>query len=1398
MARLVHILPVALIILLLAVSGRGPTARAQTWVGPGTDWNAAGNWSPATVPNSATAVVNFTGDGPTGVNISASVQAQSLNFSNSDGSSYTLTSSNSSTLTISAINLAAGVSGIQVIDTASVATGSLLIPSGGPLTITNNSAAAMLATLVIGPNAVIGEAATNSSNALIFDGPGTTAFTGSVATTGGHSVLGGLQKYGPGTLDYVGDGTGLGGNLLLNGGTLYMDYIGAPATKMGGSGRLQLGGGVLSFLGNSNGPVTQGFSMGTELVLGHTDVQVYPNAVGSGVTFAAGTITNSNGTSTVDFPLPAVAPAFHVTTTTGNTAGLLGAGPAFATVGLGNTWATNSGGTIVGLGSYNANTFGLGINTDLTTSMGVANTATNSLRFNTGDPTLTLSGTNTLVSGGILVTPNATGGTITGGTLTTPGSNVPLFVHQYSQVAPFSINSALAVSSALAKTGPGTLVLGGNNTGLTGPIHVNRGNLTVTTPAAVNSANSIFFLDNRAGSALQTFTVELGNNVDGTISRLIFVSAYSPAGLYANVLSTGASTGSRVTLSGVLDSFNLGNLPVPTPIRFTGDLSNTSGFNLTAANTFTGNIDLFHGYLGITSGASLGNTANTLALDGGDVSNGGLEFLNGDIVVAQLVTLGPIGRVISNGTDFNTIASAISGPGQLVKAGTGTLAIPVNNTFTGGVRVTAGMLSLGGTGGLAPGMNLIVSGGGTFSASTSASPLHFTTLSLFNGTFQAVGTGQVIGVGSIANPFSLQPATLDFTGAGADVLMFEGANPAITINSSSTWLSPGNTTAITNPTFTDVVMTIPPGITLTNGIALKRVGGAGFRLTGGGTLFQNSDPTNAVNMTAVITVAQGTYRVVDAASNGGFGNVGPNLVLDGGTLSYGGPTATSAGGISVGLNGGTIEVESAATTLTLSNTILGPGAMTKTGPGTLELGSIATRSMAALTINAGTVQTGHDNTLGFGTVTTGPLGTLSFTGSTTTRRAIANSGAITVAAGQTLTLSGATVGGGFLRGVGTYAVTGGASLTGVTTFAATAVNVTGAASFANFTNGGTLAIAGNLAAQVTMNGFSNQGSGSVTVGAGSTVNAAEFQTYGVLTLSPNTTAAPTQLTNTGPAPLFFNGGSRTFISIPSNAGLFDSGIDLRGQNAVVAGGLFVNNGYVVDSAGLGKATIIADFGSLVKGAGFYQNSVQTVNGGKFQSGNSPGRSSFGSFAFGPGGVSNYIFAIDDATGVAGPSPDANGHVSGWSLVKAVDRPVEQVTTPGDLAWTADPAHPLTVALDTLVNPTTVGTDVTGPMAEFDPSKPYSWLAASWTGAYTGPTDTAALNDSTVFDTSGFLNPIAGAFGWSLDSGGHSLSLTYTPSAVPEPGTLALAIVAAAQIAVSRRQRRLRGVSEEAE
>jgi hypothetical protein len=546
-----------------------------------------------------------------------------------------------------------------------------------------------------------------------------------------------------------------------------------------------------------------------------------------------------------------------------------------------------------------------------------------------------------------------------------------------------------------------------------------------------------------------------------------------------------------------------------------------------------------------------------------------------------------------------------------------------------------------------------------------------------------------------------------------------------------------------------------------------------------------------------------------------FTATAPTYTLGGNSLNF----QTSAGGtlpqiITNSLNPVTMNTVVTLTNnltvagsgnLNLNGVITGAGSLTMNGTGTLVLGT-GNIFAGGLKVNSGTVQAGGDAALGSANVSGQALGTLLLTGTFSTSKSFAmGNGTIATATGQTVTFNGGIVSAAVFDGTGTFANNGGQIINSASMASVDVTSTSAADQFRLFNNSGAFNVAGGVnsagtSTTVHLNGFLNQGLGSVTIGALAKTNVAQFQTYGTMNIVPATVTETflntTLVKNLGSGPLGFDGGSRTFIGTPQTAVFpqsspqagnptFVAGIDLNGKNAVVSGGLFVNNGYVQDSTN-GTATVVADFGSLVKGAGFFQNTVITQNGGQFQSGNSPGAASFGAFVAGPGGVTNYRFAIDDATGAAGPIPDAAGHVSGWGLVKVVTAG-PNVATPGTFTWTATPSAKFTVSVQTLVNPTTVGTDLSGMMDHFDPNAPYSWQAVTWAGSYAGPTDASVLDAATSFDLSGFANPVAGRFGWALDLGGHSLSLTYMPSSVPEPSTLGLVAIGAAAIWRARRR-----------
>ena len=183
-------------------------------------------------------------------------------------------------------------------------------------------------------------------------------------------------------------------------------------------------------------------------------------------------------------------------------------------------------------------------------------------------------------------------------------------------------------------------------------------------------------------------------------------------------------------------------------------------------------------------------------------------------------------------------------------------------------------------------------------------------------------------------------------------------------------------TGSTNPAINLVGTNTPAAVTF-NATKNYTLAGNG-RISGFGTLTKTNSGTLtilATNDFAGPTVIAGGILSIPFVANGsipsplGASDNGPgNLVLNGGTLRYTGATASTDHGLTLNPNGGTIEVSSGATTLTLNNTVVGSGFLAKTGTGKLTLSGANTFN-GGVNVTQGTVVLGNDAGFGAGVVT---------------------------------------------------------------------------------------------------------------------------------------------------------------------------------------------------------------------------------------------------------------------------------------------------------------------------------------------------------------------------------------------------------------------------------------------
>ena len=394
---------------------------------------------------------------------------------------------------------------------------------------------------------------------------------------------------------------------------------------------------------------------------------------------------------------------------------------------------------------------------------------------------------------------------------------------------------------------------------------------------------------------------------------------------------------------------------------------------LSGTNSYTGGTTIDEGVLEVSADDNLGAVTAPLTFDGGTLR------YDAGFASARSVTLEESGGTIDTQSDSAMLSGAISGPGELIKTGPGTLTLTNDNTYTGGTTILAGTLQLGDggdTGSIAGDIRndglLVLDRSGTLTLPGEISGSGAVT-QLGTGTTVLLGESDYFGPTTIAagvlkagvkdafSPFSAHTiaagAVLDLGGFSEKIGSLAGAGR---VTSSAA----GAVTLTTNDN--DDASTTFSGV-IDNGsgtLALTKEGIGTLTLTGDNTY------------TGGTTIAAGTLKL----GNGGTkGSILGNVLTDGVLTFDRSDTVTFPGAIS---GSGEVEILGSGTTILTGNNTYEGG--TIIAAGTLQLGNGGTKgSIVGDVINDGTLVFDRSDTVTFPGTISGS-GDINFIGAGTT------------------------------------------------------------------------------------------------------------------------------------------------------------------------------------------------------------------------------------------------------------------------------------------------------------------------------------------------------------------------------------------------------------------------------
>jgi autotransporter-associated beta strand protein len=643
----------------------------------------------------------------------------------------------------------------------------------------------------------------------------------------------------------------------------------------------------------------------------------------------------------------------------------------------------------------------------------------------------------------------------------------------------------------------------------------------------------------QGATTISNGAVELGG------SGQLASGSYSGAVSVATNSSLRVNTSANQTLSGAISG--------------SGSLVKSANGTLTlsGSNSHSGGTTISGGRVLATSANALGDASAAVTVSGGayldlrtNTTRTGAVTFNGGYMVTDN---GAPSSMINNGGSYALsnaaeIVAVLGGTAGLTAGGTGASILWRSNTYTGATVVTGGTLRLDGSGGISGSSALQVDSGATFSmtgifltsnnvtvagltnAGTVTGNAGALTVNTANNTLQT-STGKIEGgIGLTlagATQLSLSGSN-NYTGGtlvGADNVLFVADANGLGSTAAGTAVVTGGVLRLAGTNAGGSGITVgAEALTISgmgrggNGGALRSVSGTNT-WQGAITLAADARIGAATNNMLTLDVASGNaitsanfnlsmegaghIRVNDAINlgTGALTKLGSGSLILAASNSYSGATDIQAGRLSVSGNGrlgsgaitisnanvGTLELAVTGTNI-MANNISGAGAIVSSSGETRFTGAVTTAG--GLTVSNSTVRIGNGGTTGSysgGTVLSDTAAQLAFDRSDayTHSGTISGSGSVTKVGAGTSTLAGLnTYGGGtFLNGGWLVAGHTNAFGTGsITVGSGTTLNLTNF-NIANLVinNGGTILSTGTLDDVIATNGTTDIGGNNSTI-----------------------------------------------------------------------------------------------------------------------------------------------------------------------------------------------------------------------------------------------------------------------------------------------------------------------------